>query len=210
MSTLSINDFATETTTSSPGRNMPQKAGVALWRPMFVMALMGFVVAFGLAIARSNMINSGDDGAQIAAFGHYVTAAMFFGFASVFSAISFTIASILGQFRVGGGAVQEATGSKVQTLKMPGTGKAFIVLMAMAMMTILIAVVLHVVVGLGIDSGDWAPLKAEQWTIWLEAARRFGVSTYLFAIMLGLITIGKVIRYQTFRIHVIADGAQSA
>ncbi len=150
------------------------------------------------------MISSGDDALQIAAYGQYVTAAMFFGFAAVFAAISFAIAKILGEFRIGGGSVQEAAHSDVETLKMPRTAKAFIALMAMAMMMILGAVVLHVIAGINIAAGDWSAVEAEQWTIWLEAARRFGVVLYLFAITLGLVTIAKVIRFQTFRIRQVA------
>lgn len=205
MTTLSINDFTTETTSHAPNRNMPQKAGKALWLPMFVMALMAFAVGFILAIIRADMISTGDDPLRIAAFGHYIPAAMFVGFASVFAAITFAIAKVLGEFRVGGGSVQEAAGGDVKTLKMPGTAKAFIGLMAMAMMIILAAVVLHVVAGVSIAAGDWSAVKAEQWTIWLEAARRFGVVLYLFSITLGMVTIAKVIRFQTFRIRQVAD-----
>jgi hypothetical protein len=205
MTTATINDFTTETTAKAPDRIMPQKAGTKLWKPMFAMALMGFAIGMILAIVRSNLVSAGDDPLQVAALGQYIAAAMFFGFASVFAAISFAIATILGEFRVGGGSVQEVVGRDVKTLKMPGTAKAFIVLMAMGMMIILAAVVLHVVAGINIGAGDWTEIQAEQWTIWLEAARRFGTVLYLFAIMLGLVTIAKVIRYQTFRIRQLAD-----
>ena len=204
MTTHTINDFITETSTHAPDRIMPQKAGNALWRPMLAMALMGFAIGFVLAIVRAGMISAGDDPLQIAALDQYIPAAMFFGFAAVFAAISFAIAKILGEFRVGGGSVQEAAHSGVETLKMPGTAKAFIAIMAMAMMIILGAVVLHVVAGVAISAGDWSAVRAEQWTIWLEAARRFGVVLYLFSIMLGLVTIAKVIRFQTFRIREVA------
>lgn len=204
MTTLTIDEFTTETTTTAPDRILPQKAGRALWAPMFAMSLMGFAGGMGLAIARSGMISNGDDPLQIAAFGQYIPAAMFFGFAMVFAAISFAIAKILGEFRVGGGAVQASAHSEVKTLTMPGTAKAFIFGMMMAMMIILGAVVLHFVAGLNIAGGEVDPVTAEQWTIWLEAARRFGTLIYLFSIMLGLVTIAKVIRFQTFRIREIA------
>ena len=129
---------------------------------------------------------------------------MFFGFAMVFAAISFAIAKILGEFRVGGGSVQAATNSDVRTLKMPATAKGFLIGMMMATMILLTAVVLHVFAGIAIGDGGVDPVLAEQWTIWLEAARRFGTVLYLFSIMLGLITIIKVIHYQTFRIRQIA------
>jgi len=204
MTTKTIDDFTTETTTKAPDRNVPQKAGKALWAPMFAMSLMGFAVGMGLAISRSNMISNGDDPLQIAAFGQYIPAAFFFGFAMVFAAISFAIAKILGEFRVGGGSVQAATNSDVRTLKMPSTAKGFLVGMMMAMMIILTAVVLHVFAGIAIADGGVDPILAEQWTIWLEAARRFGTVLYLFSIMLGLITIVKVIHFQTFRLRQIA------
>lgn len=204
MTTLSINDFATESTSKAPTRIMPQKVGSALWRPMLVMAIMGFAIGFILSLVRSNVISNGGEALQVAAYGQYVAAAMFFGFAMVFAAISFAIAKILGQFRVGGGSIQEAAHTDVETLKMPGTAKAFIALMAVAMMMILGAVILHVVAGINIAAGDWSAVQTEQWTIWLEAVRRVGVVLYLYAITLGLVTIAKVIRFQTFRMRQVA------
>ena len=117
--------FDTTTTVKAPAALAPQKAGGKLWKPMFAMALMGFAVGIVLAFARSNAIFEGDQ-QDAAALGHFVPAAMFLGFAGVFAAISFAIARILGEVRVGGGSVQEATGSEVKTLKMPKSGKAFI------------------------------------------------------------------------------------
>ena len=137
MTTKTIDDFTTETTSKAPDRNVPQKAGKALWAPMFAMSLMGFAIGMGLAISRANMISNGDDPLQIAAFGQYIPAAMFFGFAMVFAAISFAIAKILGEFRVGGGSVQAATNSDVRTLKMPATAKGFLIGMMMATMMLM-------------------------------------------------------------------------
>jgi hypothetical protein len=205
VTTKTIDDFTTETTAQAPERNVPQKAGKVLWAPTFAMSLVGFAIGMGLAIARANMISNGDDPLRIAAFAQYIPAAMFFGFAMVFTAISFAIAKILGEFRVGGGSVQAASNSDVKTLKMPATARGFLVGMMMAMMIILTAVVLHVFAGIAIANGGVDPILAEQWTIWLEAARRFGTILYLFSIMLGLITIVKVIHYQTFRLRQIAQ-----
>ena len=197
--------FDTETTSKAPDRNAPQKAGRALWAPMLAMALMGFAVCIILTIVRANAIDDGTDPVWIAQLGQYIPAAMFFGFASVFAAISFAIARILGEFRVGGGSVQQASGSQVRTLQMPATAKAFLGLMMMAMMIVLGAVVAHVVVGVVIGNGDLSPVSTEQWTLWLEAARRFGVSLYLFAIALGLATIITVVRFQSIRIREVGN-----
>lgn len=73
------------------------------------------------------------------------------------------------------------------------------------MMIILGAVVLHIVAGVAIAGGStWALANSEQWSTWLEGARRFGVALYLFAIALGLATIIQVLRFQAVRIREVA------
>jgi len=128
------------------------------------------------------------------------------GFAAVFAAISFAIARILGAFRVGGGQVQEAAGRKVETLKMPWTARVFLGVMAMAMMTLVGAVVLHVIVGAAI-AGDstYALSHTAQWSIWLEGARRIGIALYLLAISFGLASIITVLRFQSVRVRELAE-----
>jgi hypothetical protein len=196
--------FATKVTDQAPDAILPQKAGGKLWAPMFAMGLMGFVVAIVLAGFKTQAVADGDV-QSAAALGQFTTAAMFLGFAAVFAAISFAIARILGEFRVGGGSVQESAGSTVETLKMPGSAKVFLGGMMMAMMIIVGAVILHVVLGAQINSGDASALaNAEEYSLYLEAARRFGVGLYLFAIAFGLATIISVLRFQAVRIRQIA------
>ncbi|MEA2024525.1 MAG: hypothetical protein U9N79_09585 [Actinomycetota bacterium] len=195
--------FNTQTSTRALDVNVPQKAGRTLWAPAFAMSLMGFAGGMILAIVKATAIADGD-AVLAASLNNYGIAAMFFGFTMVFTGISFAIARILGEFRVGGGQTQEAAGSEVKTLKMPNTAKAFIGLMAMAMMILMAAVVGHVVVGVQISAETLSLVDAERWDIWLEAARRFAVQLYLFAIALGLGTIIYVIRYQSIRIREIA------
>jgi hypothetical protein len=196
--------FETETTAKAPEALMPQTAGSKLWVPMFVMALMGFAVGIVLAFVRSNAIFEAEF-QDAAALGHFVPAAMFFGFAAVFAAISFAIARILGELRVGGGSVQEAVGSEVTTLKMPKTGKAFIGLMAMAMMLLLGAVIVHIFAGIAILDGETTGIASAQAVDYLEAARRVGVSVYLLSITFGLATIIQVLRFQSIRIRDLAS-----
>lgn len=207
--TLNSRTFDIETTDHALNRNLPQRVGSKLWKPMLVMALMGFAVGIVLAAVRASAIANGDAVSTIVSLQHFVPAAMFIGFASVFAAISFAIARILGEFRTGGGAVQETAGVPVETLKMPPTAKAFIALMAMAMMIILAGVVAHIVVGAQIASGSASALAdSEQWAVWLEGIRRFGVALYLFAIALGLGTIIHVLRFQAIRIRELATEAR--
>lgn len=206
--TNNTNTLEYEVTDHSPGYNLPQKMGRRLWAPMFVMALMAWPVAFVLAIVRATEIASANpDPVTIAQLGQITTGVMFIGFLSVFAAISFAIARILGQFRHGGGEVQEAVGRPVHTLRMPVTAKLFMALMMMAMMAIAVAVVLHFVVAGQV--GTWSETSVEQWSIVLEAVRRTGVAVYLVAITLGLGTIITVLRFQGTRLPQLSTKATS-
>lgn len=205
MTTATQNDLAFEVTAKNPGYNLPQRMGRALWAPMWVMATMGFVAAIIAAGVRADAIASGAPVATTQAQGHLVTGFMFIGFAAVFAAISFAIARILGVFRDGGGRVQETLGVKVHSLRMPGTAKAFVGLMMMAMMAILIAVVVHFVTAAGTAAGTISIGDSESTAIALEAVRRMGVAVYLVAIALGLASIANVVRFQSIRLHELAD-----
>jgi hypothetical protein len=126
---------------------------------------------------------------------------MFLGFASVFAAISFAIARILGQFRSGGGDVQAAAKRPVQTLRMPGTAKLFLGLTAVALMTIVVASVLHLVSAAGIENTPSSLADAEDRFVVLEGVRRMGIAVFLIAILLGLATIIRVLRFQAVRMR---------
>lgn len=194
-------DFAIEVSDKGLGYNKPQQMGRKLWAPMWVMAIMAFPIAFILGIVRSSAIASGEAESTIVALGHTTTGVMFIGFTAVFAAISFAIARILGEFRKGGGEIQELVGSDVRTLKMPPTVKIFILGMAMATMTLLIASIIHLVVAGQVSSGALSLVDAETAAINLEAVRRLGVAVYLVAITFGLATITRVLRFQAIRIR---------
>ncbi len=194
-------DFAIEVSDHGLGYNKPQRMGRKLWAPMWVMAIMAFPIALILGVVRSNAIASGEAESTIVALGHTTTGVMFIGFTAVFTAISFAIARILGEFRKGGGEIQELVGSDVRTLKMPPTAKIFILGMAMATMTLLIASIIHLVVAGQVSSGALSLVDAETAAINLEAVRRLGVAVYLVAITFGLATITRVLRFQAIRIR---------
>jgi hypothetical protein len=201
MTTPRRTDFTVEVSEHSLGLNLPQRIGRLLWAPMLVMAAMAFPLGLALAVLRAGAIQGGDL-QLVAALGHLGPAAMFAGFAAVFAAISFAIARILGAFRAGGGSVQEASGRAVQTLRMLPIAKAFIGLMAMAMMILVGAVIAHVVIAAGILSGATGALDmAESSAIQLEAIRRMGVVLYLGSIALGLAAIAEVLRFQAIRLR---------
>lgn len=203
---ISTATFDTVSSDRSLGRNLPQRMGSILWLPMFLMAIMAFAVGFILGIVRADEVAAtSPDPERIAALQHITAGFMFLGFASVFASISFAIARILGEFRSGGGDVQEAAGRGVETLKMPVTAKAFIAIMVMAMMTILVAVMLH-----WIFAFDTSNLElADQRFVILEGVRRLGIVAYLFSILLGLATIIQVLRFQAVRLREVAASTSS-
>ncbi len=199
--TATLQDFDYVTSDHSLGFNRPQQMGRRLWFPMFVMALMAFAVGFILGIIRADEIATGGSEETITRLGHLVPAFMFLGFMALFTAVSFAISRILGEFRAGGGDVQEAAGGEVYTLRMPPTATAFMLLMMMGMMTLLVSVVLHFVAAAAVGAGN--PLEQE--AIWLEGFRRIGVTMYLFGISLGLATIIYVLRFQAIRLRQLAE-----
>ena len=204
-STTTSSDFAIDVSTKGLGYNKPQQMGRKLWAPMWVMSIMAFPAALILGIVRADAITSAKAETTIAALGHLTTGIMFIGFTAVFTAVSFAIARILGEFRKGGGEVQELVGSEVRTLKMPPTAKIFILGMAMGMMTLLIASIIHLVVAAQVSSGSLSLASAETAAINLEAVRRLGVAVYLGAITFGLATITRVLRFQAIRIRELAS-----
>lgn len=204
MEAATVQQFDVEISRRSRGYNLPQRVGRILWLPMLAMALMAFPAALVLGIIRADEISSGGSVETIETLRHVQAGAMFIGFAAVFAAVSFAIARILGQFRKGGGDLQEAAGVRVETLKMPATAKAFIGLMMMAMMALIAAVVGHFVFAADV-TGSAASLElSEQRFTVLEGVRRVGVATYLVAITLGLAAIAQVLRFQTSRIRELA------
>lgn len=197
--------FAVEVADKGPGYNAPQKMGRKLWAPMWIMAIMAFPVAFIIGAVRANEIATGGSEATISSLLHVQAGIMFIGFAAVFAAISFAIARILGEFRKGGGEVQETVGSDVVTLKMPATAKVFMLGMMMAMMTIIVAVIIHFVWAGWVSAGTVTLVEAEEAFIALEAVRRLGVAVYLVSITFGLATITKVLRFQAIRVRELAQ-----
>lgn len=204
-------DFRAEVSEKALGRNLPQRMGGRLWLPMMVMALMFFIAAVALALIRANEIAGLGDEKTIAALGQFVPPITFLGFLSVFLSVVFAIARILGEFRVGAGQVQEATGAKVKVLSMPGTAKAMVALMVMGMMVILGSVALHIIAGVAVADGDLTfELASDQWTLWLEGARRTGIGLYLLSITFGLASIVNVLRFASMRVRELPDEAAKA
>jgi hypothetical protein len=205
----SSTDFNVTVSDHGPGYNAPQKLGRKLWAPMWLMAIMAFPIALIIGIVRANEVASSGSDDTIASLLNVQTGIMFIGFASVLAAVSFAIARILGEFRKGGGEVQETVGKDVVTLKMPGTARIFILGVMMAMMAILIASIIHFVLAGQISSGSVSLASAEETFFVLEAVRRLGVAVYLVSITFGLATIVKVLRFQAIRVWELTQVSSS-
>jgi hypothetical protein len=205
--TRKLEEFKIERSSGPVGLNRPQKMGTKLWRPMFVMGLMGLIAAAVLAFVRASIIGDADpnDVDSIETLRHLVTGTLFIGFTAILAAISFAIARILGVFRVGGSEVQSDVGQNVETLKMPPSGKIFIGLMMMGMMAVAVGAISNIIVGLAVPSLDPADLvTSEKWYLFSVGLRRIGVGLYLTGITMGLVTIMTVIRFQAVRIRQLA------
>ena len=200
-------DFKIETSSRSLGYNLPQRMGRLLWFPMFLGALMFFGAGMALGIIRADEISEGGARDTIATLQHLQAGFMFLGFASVFSAISFAIARILGQFRAGGGELQEAARRTVRTLRMPVTAKLFLMLMMSALATIVAASILHFVFAADIQNTPASLADADDRFVVLEGVRRMGVAVFLFGILLGLATIVRVLRFQATRMRQLPEEA---
>ena len=212
-------------TTTAPLRlNIAQTAGNLLALPMTGMGLMLVATAFVIALVRADLsvdLRSGFDAGDKAAFetlGQLLPGFMFLGFAMLLAGISFSIARILGVFRVGGGQIQFAVGHGYKTPVMPPTAWIFLGGMMMAMMILIAAFAGHVYAAFqahdawinatGPDGAVPHLLgRAETWGTWLEGLRRLGVGLYLASIAFGLATILQVIRFQTLRIKELASEA---
>ena len=187
----------------SLGYNLPQEMGRKLWLPMFAMALMAWAVGFILAVVEAGTARTASEDLQN--LGHIVPGFMFIGFLSVFAAITFAIARILGAFRKGGGEVQETVGSEVQTLKMPGTAKLMMVFMMMGMMVMAAGIVVNFVAAGAFDGSIAAEaLDSARAAAGATGLRRLGVAMYLTGIAFGLGTIVGVLRFQAIRIRELA------
>ena len=187
----------------SLGYNAPQKMGQKMWLPMFVMALMGWGVGFVLAIVEADTACTDVDALQN--LGHLVPAFMFIGFLGVFSAITFAVARILGEFRKGGGEVQDTSGASVQTLKMPGTAKAMLGFMMMGMMVMAAGIITNfAAAGAFVGTNPADLIDSAQFGAAASGLRRLGVVMYLTGIALGLATIIEVLRFQAIRIREVA------
>lgn len=181
----------------SEGFDIPAMAR-KLWRPMVAMGLMTVAAGVIVGIVQANL-NVPLHVSQVAAWNPGV---LFLGMGFLLSAVSFLLATILGELRDGGTSVQQALGEKALILKRPLTGKLFPPAMMMGLMTLIAALAVGFVQAAKLDNN---PSAAADIGAWIGPLRFAGVALLFTAVALALATIVHSLRFQAVRIEQIAD-----
>jgi hypothetical protein len=195
---VSTGDITTPYGRATSSKEVPKplpihKMAKRLWAPMLVMGymavLVGLVISFAWAASPSDV-----------ALAAWTQGLQFLGEGLLLAGISFLLGTILGSLREGGGEVQASLGLTVKTLKMPGTAKAFVALMALGVIVSMLQFVLYLVVAGGVET-------TAAWFAWLGPLREAGLGLILSGVVLALVTIGNVLPFQFDRItEIIATG----
>lgn len=168
-----------------------------MWRPMLAMGVMA--VATGVvAGAVQATLDSSLSVSQVAAWNPGV---LFLGIGLLLSAVTFLLATILGELRDGGTSVQQALGEQALILKRPLTGKLFPAAMMMGLMTLIAAAVIGFLQAAALDTD---PAGAADIAAWVTPLRFAGVALLFTGVALALATIVRALRFQAGRIQDIA------
>lgn len=200
--------------------------------PMLGMGAMTVVGALVLAIVGGT--NFGDffspsgvaaDLGRGEALVQLTGATLFLGMGMILAAITMTLVNIVRHLRDAGRDVQLSLGAQALQLEKPWSGKAAPMLMMMGVMTEIVAFGIGIVTAVsigGVDpaaiadpslasSGDLADIGFTRAVgTWLPGLRLTGLAMILISVVLVLVTIQKVIRFQGDRISDIARDAHPA
>ncbi len=172
-----------------------------MWLPMLAMAAMALFGGLVLAIVAAGNVASDPELARSQRA--WVQGLQFLGEGFALAGISFLLARILAALRSGGGEVQQSLGLTVQTLRMPPTAKAFVVLMMAGLMVEIVQFIAYAVVAGMSDATQIAVAST-----WLGPLREYGLGLLLSGIVLALATIARALDFQTARIVQIITRGQ--
>jgi hypothetical protein len=205
------------------------------------MLLMGLMIVFaglGLSVVKANFAsdyfgaekgirevqaNFIDKRQFIEAVNVWLPSFLLLGIGFILAAITFSLANILGVFRVGGVQIQQAFGKEPQTLTPPITAMLFPMFMMIGLMILIVNLIIAGVVGAiawdvygepvsAINAAEpGSTLLRDQGTVntfktWLEPFKFVGLATILVGISMAVHTILQVIRFQGQRIRELAAG----
>jgi hypothetical protein len=218
-----------------------QRMARIMWLPMLLMGLMIIFSGLGISIVKANFASDFfgvpkgiREAADAPAFlidkqqfiettNVWLPGFQLLGIGLILSAITFSLANILGVFRAGGVQVQQAFGRDSQTLTPPITAMLFPMMMMIGLMILVINLVFAIVIA-GVASDVYGnPVAAinaapagsdllnDQQTVstfkmWLEPFKFAGLATILVGISMAVHTILQVIRFQGQRIRELAVG----
>ncbi|HZR93894.1 MAG TPA: hypothetical protein VFA44_15975 [Gaiellaceae bacterium] len=169
-----------------------------MWLPAFAMGVMAIaagVVAGAIQATSSNA-------AQVAQIAAWNPGVLFLGIGFLLSAVTFTLARILGELRDGGTSVQRSLGEHALILKRPWSGYVFPPAMMMGLMTLIGTFVLGFVQAARLDNN---PASAADIAAWSGPVRFAGVAMIFTSVVFALVTIMKSLRFQADRLTHIAD-----
>ena len=218
-----------------------QKMAALMWAPMLLMGLMIVFASLGLSVVKANFASDYfgvtkavreaaeapayliDKRQFIESVNVWLPALQLLGIGLILSAITFSLANILGVFRVGGVQIQQAFGKEPQTLTRPITGMLFPMMMMMGLMILIANLIIAVVIGAiawDVYGESVATINAAEpgssllgdlgtvnsYKAWLEPFKFVGLATILVGISMAVHTILQVIRFQGQRIRELAAG----
>ena len=218
-----------------------QKMAGMMWAPMLLMGMMIIFASLGLSVVKANFasdyfgVEKGIreatdapayliDKRQFIEFVNiWLPGLQLLGIGFILSAITFSLANILGVFRAGGVQIQQAFGKEPQTLTPPITAMLFPMMMMMGLMILIVNLIIAGVIGAiawdvygnpvaeinaaGSGSGlldDLGTVKT--FKTWLEPFKFVGLATILVGISMAVHTILQVIRFQGQRIRELVAG----
>ncbi len=205
-----------------PGYTLAQYMGTYMWLPMLLMGVMAIFTALGIGAARANV---GADlfeeftalrKANFETLGVLSNGFLLLGIGLLISSISFALARVAGILRVGGARVQDAAGRTIQTLVMPWTAWAFLMLMMMGLMIVIGGFIVHLVAAASIHDawiqasgpGDFVASDkgfADTLLTWSGPVTRFGIASLFTGIVFALATIIRILRFQSVRLKEMAE-----
>ncbi len=218
-----------------------QKMAALMWAPMLLMGLMIVFASLGLSVVKASFASdyfgvtkavreAADSPAYlidkrqfIESINVWLPGFQLLGIGLILSAITFSLANILGVFRAGGVGLQKAFGAEPQTLTPPITAKLFPMFMMMGLMILIANLIIAGVIGAiawDVYGNPVAEINAAEpgssllgdlgtvnsYKAWLEPFKFVGLATILVGISLAVHTILQVIRFQGQRIRELAVG----
>jgi hypothetical protein len=181
----------------SEGFDIPAMAR-KLWRPMLAMGLMTVAAGVIAGAVQANL----DIPLHVSQVAAWNPGVLFLGIGFLLSAVTFLLATILGELRDGGTSVQQTLGAKALILKRPLTGKLFPPLMMMGLMTLIATFAIGFVQAAELDND---PSGAADIGAWIGPLRFAGVALLFTGVSLALATIVRSLRFQAARIEQIAE-----